>query len=499
METTPVAARTRGPAPAGPLRHADPAARARAHRRSHLVRSLVLAAIDTAAWALALACALLLRYEFVISEIDPSGLLRIGALAVAAQLVCGGAIQFYRACPIGSFDDVADVARSMLLVGALLFVTNVVVTPLIVPRTVPLIALPIAIVGALALRGSIRSVRVHALRQHHRESRRAILLGAGADGPHLVRTMLENPGRRLLPVALLDDDTRLLQQHFDGVPVHGTEADIEAAAAKFRADLLLVVGPLPAGLEQSVVDSAAHAGLQVVHVPPLAELLPPAASLAGGVAPGAAGMHRLRARQRGKRTFDVLLCLLALPIALSIGLLIAIVLTVGQGEVLYRARRIGRNGEPFMMLKFATMRPGESGPRVTRERDPRITPIGRWLRATKLNELPQVFNVIKGDMSIVGPRPEDPRYAAFFTPEQAEVLRARPGLTGLAYLEFGDEQSFIECVDPDDIEAYYVRELLPEKLRIELRYLETWSIAGDLRIIARTAARLMNRSGGTHE
>jgi lipopolysaccharide/colanic/teichoic acid biosynthesis glycosyltransferase len=166
--------------------------------------------------------------------------------------------------------------------------------------------------------------------------------------------------------------------------------------------------------------------------------------------------------------------------------------------VLYRAQRVGRNGRPFTMLKFATMRPGDAGPRVTRERDPRITPIGRWLRATKLNELPQVFNVIKGDMSIVGPRPEDPRYAAFFTPEQSEVLDVRPGLTSPAYLEFGDEQTFIECADPADIEAYYVRELLPEKLRIELQYLQAWSIAGDLRIIARTAARLIKCSGGSH-
>ena len=169
-----------------------------------------------------------------------------------------------------------------------------------------------------------------------------------------------------------------------------------------------------------------------------------------------------------------------------------------NGEVLYRAQRVGRNGRPFTMLKFATMRPGDAGPRVTRERDPRITPIGRWLRATKLNELPQVFNVIKGDMSIVGPRPEDPRYVAFFTPEQRDVLQVRPGLTSPAYLVFGDEQTFIESADPADIEAYYVRELLPEKLRIELQYLQAWSIVGDLRIIARTAALLISGSGGSH-
>ena len=418
-------------------------------------------------------------------------------MAAVAQLACGVLIQYYRPRPIGSFDDVADVARSMLVVGVLLFGTNVLASPL--PRTVPLIALPIAILAAVGLRGSIRSARAHSLRRYHRASRRAILLGAGADSPHLVRAMLENPNRRLLPVALLDDDARLLQRRFDGVPVCGTAVDIETTAAKFRADLLIVIGPPPASVDRSVVDAVAHAGLQVVHIAPLADILPSAAMEDDLAADSAvAGLRPLRTRQRGKRTMDLLLCVLALPLVLSVCLLVAIVLAVGQGEVLYRAQRVGRNGRPFTMLKFATMRPGDAGPRVTRERDPRITPIGRWLRATKLNELPQVFNVIKGDMSIVGPRPEDPRYVAFFTPEQSEVLQVRPGLTSLAYLEFGDEQTFIECADPADIEAYYVRELLPEKLRMEFQYLQEWSIAGDLGIIAQTAARLIKGSGGSH-
>jgi lipopolysaccharide/colanic/teichoic acid biosynthesis glycosyltransferase len=333
-------------------------------------------------------------------------------MAAVAQLACSVLIQYCRPRPMGSLDDLADVARSMLVVGVLLFGTNLLASSLIVPRTVPLIALPIAILVAVGLRGSIRSARARSVRRYNRASRRVILFGAGADSPHLVRAMLENPNRRLLPAV--------------------------------------------------------------------------------------AGPRRFRTRQRGKRTMDLLLCVLALPLVLSVCLLVAIVLAVGQGEVLYRAQRVGRNGRPFTMLKFATMRPGDAGPRVTRAHDPRITPIGRWLRATKLNELPQVFNVIKGDMSIVGPRPEDPRYAAFFTPEQREVLQVRPGLTGLAYLEFDDEQTVIEFADPTDIEDYYVRELLPEKLRIELQYLQAWSIAGDLRIIARTAARLIKCSGGSH-
>jgi lipopolysaccharide/colanic/teichoic acid biosynthesis glycosyltransferase len=457
--------------------------------------------IDATAWAVALTCALLLRFEFDPDGIDLRVLLRIGSAAVVAQLAFGAIIQLRRPRPIGSFDDVTDVARSMIAVSILVFGANFLSEPPIVPRSVPLIALPIAILAAVGLRGVIRSKRTNTLRRDHWASRRAILLGAGTDAPHLVRAMLENPGRRLLPVALLDDDTRLLQQRYDGVPVHGTGADIENAAQKFRADLLLVIGPLPATVDRSVADAASQAGLQVVHAPSLADILPSIAGQDGALAlDPAVGVPRAPwVRQRGKRALDVLLCALALPFVLGVCLLVAVVLAVSQGEVFYRAERIGRDRRPFRMWKFATMRPGDSGPRVTRERDPRITPIGRWLRATKLNELPQVFNVIKGDMSIVGPRPEDPRYVEFFTSEQSEVFRVRPGLTSLAYLEFGDEQVFIESADPADIESYYVCELLPEKLRIELQYLQAWSIGTDLKIITRTAARLIKRSGGSHE
>jgi lipopolysaccharide/colanic/teichoic acid biosynthesis glycosyltransferase len=189
--------------------------------------------------------------------------------------------------------------------------------------------------------------------------------------------------------------------------------------------------------------------------------------------------------------FDVVLCLMSVLLILPLLILIAVVLKVSSGEVLYRAQRIGRDGKPFTMFKFATMVPGEVGPRVTREGDPRITPVGRWLRASKLNELPQIFNVIKGDMSLVGPRPEDPRYAAFYSPRQRRVFSVRPGMTSLAFLEFGDEQAFLEKVAPVDIESFYLEELLPEKLDIELQYVSNWTMREDLRILARTLKELL--------
>jgi lipopolysaccharide/colanic/teichoic acid biosynthesis glycosyltransferase len=144
------------------------------------------------------------------------------------------------------------------------------------------------------------------------------------------------------------------------------------------------------------------------------------------------------------------------------------------------------------MFKFATMVPGDDGPRLTRAGDRRITPIGRWLRMTKLNELPQLINVLKGDMSLVGPRPEDPRYTAFYSAEQREVLSVRPGMASLAFLRFGDEEAYIERAGPTDIEAYYLKELLPEKLDIELQYVRSWTMRGDFRILTRTVVGLLS-------
>lgn len=197
-------------------------------------------------------------------------------------------------------------------------------------------------------------------------------------------------------------------------------------------------------------------------------------------------------RGGAKRCLDIVLCLLALPVVLTIVVVIAAMLALNGDGVFYRAQRVGRGGKTFTMYKFATMVPGEAGPRVTREADARITPTGRWLRGSKLNELPQVFNVLRGDMSVVGPRPEDPRYAAFYSEEQREVFSVRPGMTCLAFLRFGDEQAFIERARPADVEAYYVSELLPEKLGVELEYLRTWSMLGDVRILARTVAGLLS-------
>jgi len=195
---------------------------------------------------------------------------------------------------------------------------------------------------------------------------------------------------------------------------------------------------------------------------------------------------------RVKRLLDLTLCIVTLPLSVLVMTVIAVLVRLdGPGPVLYHARRAGRGGEVFNMLKFRTMAPDLGGLRVTSSGDPRITRVGKWLRATKLDELPQIFNVIRGEMSLVGPRPEDPLYVACYTREQRLVLSVRPGMANSAFLRFGHEQKYFERVAPDDLDRFYRTEFLPETLELELRYVRGWTLAGDLRILFRTLAGLL--------
>lgn len=194
----------------------------------------------------------------------------------------------------------------------------------------------------------------------------------------------------------------------------------------------------------------------------------------------------------GKRGFDIVASGIALMLLSPMLLMIALVVALGSsGGAFFRQVRVGRNGREFRILKFRTMRPGSEaqGQITVGGRDARITPIGYLLRRTKLDELPQLWNVLRGEMSIVGPRPEVPRYVALYTAEQREVLRTRPGLTSLASLAYIDENEVLgRATDP---QRAYIEEVMPAKLALDLRYVREQSLALDLRIIARTALRMI--------
>ena len=192
-----------------------------------------------------------------------------------------------------------------------------------------------------------------------------------------------------------------------------------------------------------------------------------------------------------KRAMDLALTLAALPLALPLMAAIALWVRLDSpGPALFRQERLGRGGVPFRIHKFRTMHVHDgSGPLITARDDARISRAGRWLRATKLDELPQLIDVLKGDMSLVGPRPEVPRYMALY-PEDARrrILSLRPGITDRAAIEFRDEERLLAAsADP---ERTYVHDIMPIKQRYYLDYAARHSVAGDLRILLDTLRAL---------
>ncbi len=192
-----------------------------------------------------------------------------------------------------------------------------------------------------------------------------------------------------------------------------------------------------------------------------------------------------------KRTFDLLISgLLLAVLALPMATISLVLLATQGGTVLFRQKRMGRSGVPFDILKFRTMRPARSGdaPVTAGAEDPRITGIGRTLRRHRMDEWPQLFNVLLGDMSLVGPRPEVPAFVDLGSPVWREVLSIRPGITGPDALAFKDEGTLL--AGASDPEQHYRQEILPAKLAIQQEYVRHRSFAGDLSVLFRTLGAL---------
>lgn len=187
-----------------------------------------------------------------------------------------------------------------------------------------------------------------------------------------------------------------------------------------------------------------------------------------------------------KRLLDLTAALIGTILLFPVWVIVAIVIKLtSPGPVFYCALRTGRSGVTFGLLKFRSMRldADRSGPGITRAEDPRFTAIGHWLRHTKLDETPQLLNVLKGDMSLVGPRPEDPRYVAFYTPEQRRVLSVRPGITGAASVHYRHEEALLTGAD---WERTYLTVIMPDKLRLDLDYLDRCSLWSDVWLLGKT-------------
>lgn len=195
---------------------------------------------------------------------------------------------------------------------------------------------------------------------------------------------------------------------------------------------------------------------------------------------------------RRKRLFDVCVASALFAGLLPLMALIAVLVRLtSRGPILFSHMRCGLNDSRFSVLKFRTMRPNGSGPSVTRAGDTRITPVGVFLRKWKLDELPQLINVIRGDMSLVGPRPDVPEFFAASSPLVRQVLRLKPGVTGWASIRFRNEEELLAQAPPDQLNAIYVNSVLPRKARLDLDYASRATFFSDFKVLLQTASAIM--------
>lgn len=193
-----------------------------------------------------------------------------------------------------------------------------------------------------------------------------------------------------------------------------------------------------------------------------------------------------------KRIFDFVTAFWGLLLLAPLFTILAAAIKLDDGgPVFFRHERVGRGGKPFGMYKFRSMRVDASkiGGPLTVGGDPRITRVGRWLRKSKLDELPQLWNVLRGEMSLVGPRPEVSKYVALYTPEQRAVLRVTPGITDPGSIRFRDEEQLLaQAPDP---ERAYIETIMPEKIRLNLEYAARATFWRDIGVIFATLARIL--------
>ena len=193
-----------------------------------------------------------------------------------------------------------------------------------------------------------------------------------------------------------------------------------------------------------------------------------------------------------KRCFDIFFSLLGILFLLLLFLFVAIAIKCSsKGHVLFKQERVGKNGKTFKIWKFRSMvvDAEAKGRQITTDGDSRITKVGKFIRKTKIDELPQLFNVLSGKMSFVGPRPEVPRYVELYTEEQRKVLTVKPGITDLASIEYRNENDLLkEAEDPD---RKYIEEIMPAKLELNLKYIEKAGFFYDIGLIFKTVFKVI--------
>lgn len=194
-----------------------------------------------------------------------------------------------------------------------------------------------------------------------------------------------------------------------------------------------------------------------------------------------------------KRLFDIFISITGIIILLPFWLIISLLIILdSKGGIFYKQIRVGKDNKDFYLLKFRSMRTDadKKGLLTVGGRDPRITRMGYYIRKYKIDELPQLFNVLKGDMSLVGPRPEVRKYVNLYNETQKKVLTVQPGITDYASIEYSNENEILgKASDP---EKTYIEEIMPAKLKLNLKYMEEKGLVTDITIIFRTIAKILN-------
>jgi lipopolysaccharide/colanic/teichoic acid biosynthesis glycosyltransferase len=237
------------------------------------------------------------------------------------------------------------------------------------------------------------------------------------------------------------------------------------------------------------VSAAPQEDVRSVTQPLGAEMLAAAAPLSAET--GARPLTSELLRAAAKRAMDVVGAALALVLLAPLfGVIALVILLDSPGPLFYRAERVGFRGRPLRMLKFRKMHRDAAGGPLTVANDERLTRVGRWLARTKLDELPQLWHVLRGDMSLVGPRPESPAFVQRFDADYDLILRVRPGMTGFTQLAFARECRILDPLDPG---GHYVRVLLPQKVRLDRLYAGRPSLRRDAEIMLATIGTLALR------
>jgi len=325
-------------------------------------------------------------------------------------------------------------------------------------------------------------------RAESRSVRRVLIVGAGELGLAMAHKIASEANESRRVVGFVEDDPSKIAKTGKFPVLGGTDAVLDVAAEYGVDEIILAYAPSPQEqVLRKLVASGLDTRMRLKVVPSLAEA-------AAGILPSETiadiPLVELACLQPGpltraiKRCFDVLVAALLLLLCFPLFLLVALAIKLdSKGPVLFRQTRVGKNGRLFTIYKFRTMvdnAEAATGPVLATEDDPRVTPVGRFLRSTRLDELPQLFNVLLGDMSLVGPRPERPEFVARFMNTvygYNKRLEVRPGITGLAHVYGGYATSPFE------------------KLKYDWMYVSRCSLALDLAILARTIGVVLRRRG----